>query len=223
DPRSVIIGGRDTGNKIGLDLGNGSNFNVGNPDPGLNCPLPVSLGKYTRVVVGKGSLTMASGANAHLCQTFVFMASGYGKVPSSDGTAPCTCTGDSYSGTVSIGSGAVVDWSAPNLISGRRPTKSEVDRTTNPSAVSPYEDVGLWTEAGGPSTISGGGNTRMAGVFFLGNADQFTLAGNAGANVYLSAQFISTRMKVTGGAVVNLVLNPFDAVPVVIPNIALVR
>ena len=223
DPRSVFIGGRATGNRIGLDLGNGSNLNIGNPIPGTNCPPPASLGKYTKMVVGHGSFTMASGASARLCQTFLYMASGWGKLPASDGNAPCACNSSAYTGTVSIGSGAVVDWSAPNLINGRRPTRAEVNLAIEPSAVSPYEDLGLWTETGGPSTVSGGGNTRMAGVYFLGNADQFTLAGNAGANVYLSAQFISTRMKVTGGAVVNLVLNPFDAVPVVIPNIALVR
>ena len=223
DPRTLYIGGKATGNNIGLDLGNGANLNVGNPVPGVNCPAPVPLGKYTKMVVGKGSFNMASGGTAHFCQTFVYMASGYGKLPATSGTPPCTCTGSNYLGTVSIGSGATIDWSAPNLINGRRPTNAEVKLTSSPPPVSPYEDLGLWTEAGGPSTVGGGGNTHMAGVFFLGNANQFTLAGNAGANVYLSAQFISTRMKVTGGAVVNLVLNPFDAVPVVIPNMVLVR
>jgi hypothetical protein len=224
DPRTFYVGGKSTGNSIGLDIGNGGNLNVGNPVPGASCPPPTSLlGNYTRMVVGQGSFKMASGGTAHLCQTFVFLASGFGKVPAADGTPPCSCTGTSYLGTVSIGSGATVDWSAPNLISSRRPTLAEVELTSSPPPISPYEDLGLWTEAGGPSTISGGGSTHMAGVYFLGNANQFTLAGNAGANVYLSAQFISTRMKVTGGAVVNLVLNPSDAVPVVIPNMALVR
>ena len=63
----------------------------------------------------------------------------------------------------------------------------------------------------------------MTGVYFLGNADAFTLTGNAGANVVLSAQFISRRMKVAGGATINLVLDPFDSVPVVIYQLALVR
>jgi len=71
--------------------------------------------------------------------------------------------------------------------------------------------------------MSGGGNSHMTGVFFLGNANAFTLAGNSGANVSLSAQFITRRMSVTGGATVNLVLNPFDAVPVVVNDMVLVR
>ena len=63
----------------------------------------------------------------------------------------------------------------------------------------------------------------MGGVYFLGNADAFTLAGNAGANVSLSAQFISRTLKVTGGAVVNLVPDPFDIVPLTVPQRTLVR
>jgi hypothetical protein len=176
------------------------------------------------MVVGKGSLNMASGARAHLCETFVFMASGYGTVPATDGTEPCSDPCSGYLGTVSIGSGANVDWSAPNRIIGRRPTVADIELTSVLPPPSPYEDIGLWTEAGGNSnTIGGGGTTSMAGVFFLGNADAFTLAGNSGANVYLSAQFISTRMKVTGGAVVNLVLSPYDTVAAIVYEIVLVR
>jgi hypothetical protein len=63
----------------------------------------------------------------------------------------------------------------------------------------------------------------MAGVYFLGNAHSFNLAGNSGANVHLSAQFISRTMKVTGGAVVNLVINPLNAIPVVVYELLLVR
>lgn len=64
----------------------------------------------------------------------------------------------------------------------------------------------IWITAG-PNTIT----------------NAFTLAGNSGANVSLSVQFISRRMSVTGGATVNLVLNPFNAVPVVVNDMVLVR
>jgi hypothetical protein len=63
----------------------------------------------------------------------------------------------------------------------------------------------------------------MAGAFFLPNADAFNLAGNGSLPVYLSAQFIATSMKVTGGATVNLVPNPFDSIPTFVYNILLVR
>jgi hypothetical protein len=173
--------------------------------------------KPTRLVVGAGSLFMGSGGVAHVCQTFGFLASGYATVPTTDNTAPCSSPCSGYTGKVSIGSGAAVDWIAPNQITNRRPTAEEI-LTTNP-----FEDLALWTEAGGAQSVNGGGTGHMTGVYFLGNADAFTLTGNAGANVVLSAQFISRRMKVAGGATINLVLNPIDAVPVVVYEMALVR
>lgn len=221
DPRTVFIGGKASGNGIGLEIGNGGNFNVNNALPGADCVIPAIV-KPTRMVVGNGSFKMGSGGVVHLCQSFVFMANGYGKVPATDGTLPCTCT-TGHLGKIDIGSGAVVDWTAPNKITGRRPTSEEVLLTSVPAPISPYEDLGLWTEAGGAQSMSGGGNSHMTGVFFLGNADAFTLAGNSGANVSLSAQFITRRMSVTGGATINLVLNPFDAVPVVVNDMVLVR
>jgi hypothetical protein len=100
----------------------------------------------------------------------------------------------------------------------RRPTLFDLENTSQ------FEDVALWTEAGGAGNgVHGGGNSRMTGVYFLGNAHAFSLAGNSGANVYLSAQFISRTMVVTGGAVVNLVLNPFDTVPLIVYELVLVR
>jgi hypothetical protein len=217
DPRTVFIGGKDSGNKIGVDIGNGGNFNLNNPVAGVDCLLVPPLVKPTRLVLGKGEFFMGSGGRIHFCQTFAFLASGYGKVPASDGTVPCSDPCDGYLGKVSIGSGATVDWIAPNQIVGRRPTTEEILETNR------YEDLGLWTEAGGAQSINGGGSGHMTGVYFMGNADPFTLTGGSGANVVLSAQFISRRMKLAGGATVNLVLNPFDSVPVVIYEMALVR
>jgi hypothetical protein len=84
--------------------------------------------------------------------------------------------------------------------------------------------VALWTEAGGAGNgVTGGGDSKLTGVYFLGNAHAFTLAGGSGANVYLSAQFISRTMVVAGGAIVNLVLNPLDSVPLVVYELILVR
>lgn len=217
DPRTVFVGGTDSGNARGLEVGNGGNFNLNNPVPGVDCVLVPPLVKTTRMVVGKGSLHMGSGAVAHMCETFAYLASGYGKVPATSGTVPCSNPCSGYTGKVSIGSGATVDWIAPNEITTRRPTAEDILTAHR------YEDLGLWTEAGGAQNINGGGTGHMTGVYFLGNADAFTLTGNSGANVVLSAQFISRRMKVAGGAVINLVLNPIDSVPVIVYQLALVR
>jgi len=218
DPRKLYVGGTSAGNKIGVDIGNGGDFNVGNPTPGTNCPAALPMTKYSEVVLGDGSFTMGSSGTSHLCGTFMFLASGYGKVPTVDGTVPCSSPCSGYLGHLGIGSGSRIDWTAPNLITNRRATASDL-RT-----ISPFEDVAVWTEAGGASNgVNGGGESRMSGVYFIGNADAFTLAGSSGANVYLSAQFIVRRLNVTGGAVVNLVLNPFDSVPYTIYELSLIR
>jgi len=216
DPRKVYIGGSASGPAIGLDVGNGGNLNIGNPVAGVDCPTTPMV-NYTKLVVGDGSLKMGSGAVAHLCGTFLLMANGYNKIPAQDGTVPCTTPCSTYKGAVDIGSGSTIDWSAPNLITIRRSNLFDRENT------SPFEDVALWTEAGGAgSRITGGGTSRMSGVYFLGNADAFTLAGGGGTNV-LSAQFITRRMVVTGNSTVNLVINPLNSLPLLVYELVLVR
>ena len=223
DPRTIYVGGRSTGNKIGLDIGNSGVLSV-NRATALDCAGRRLLGRYTTMVVGNGSLNLSSGGSAFICQTFAYLASGFDKVPATDDTPPCTNPCSTYTGTITIGSGSTVDWSAPNMITTRRPDLVDVDLTGVLPPISPFEDIALWTEAGGNSnSISGNGSSKMTGVYFLGNADSFNLAGNSGANVYLSAQFITRTMKVTGGAVVNLVINPIDAIPIIVYELLLVR
>lgn len=221
DARQLFIGGQSTGSKVGLDIsGTTSVFNL---NLGSRATCAGRAGDepnhVVRMVVGNGSLKVGSSATMHMCQTFADLASGYGKLPTTDGTPPCqTATCASYSGTISISSGGFVDWSAPNEITDRLPSAAELTTTNQ------FEDLALWTEAGGnTNSISGGGNTSMAGAFFMPNADAFSLAGNGALPVYLSAQFIATSMKVTGGATVNLVPNPLDSIPTSVYNTLLVR
>ena len=216
DPDRVYVGGRAGGDKIGLSIGNGGNLGIGKPAATAACPAG-GRADHTALVVGNGSLDVGSGGAAHLCGTFAFLASAFGRVPAEDGTGNCTNPCNNYLGTVKVGSLAVLDWSAPNLVKDRRPTDADL-------ATSPFEDLGLWTEAGSDASgVTSGAATRMSGIFFLGNADKFTLNGGGAFDVTLSAQFIVRRMEVTGGAVVNLVPNPFDSVPVVTTALALVR
>ncbi|HVM01050.1 MAG TPA: hypothetical protein VM263_00150, partial [Acidimicrobiales bacterium] len=217
DPRRVYIGGRATGNRVGLDLSGGT-FTV-NPGLHLTCMTRTEVGHTTRLVVGSGSMKVSSGATVRLCQTFVLLASGYDKVPAVDGTPPCqTSTCANYTGTISVSSGGMVDWSGPNEIRDRLPDATEL-ATTNP-----FEDLALWTEAGGKDNgLAGGATTHMAGSFFMPNADAFSLVGGGSLPVYLSAQFIATSMKVSGGATVNLVPNPLDSIPTSVYTVLLVR
>jgi hypothetical protein len=220
DPRRLYEGGTESGNKVGIDLtGAASILNV-NTGGALTCAGRTGPGHANQLVVGKGSFKAASNSVVRLCQTFTYLASGYDKVPSVEGVYPCpagnSCT--TYSGTITVSSNAIVDLSAANEITGRLPEASEL-LTTNP-----FEDLGLWTEAGGNTNgLNGGAATTLRGVFFLPNADAFNLAGGGALPIDLSAQFVSTTLKVTGGATVNLVPNPEDSIPVTIYTTLLVR
>ncbi|HTJ75044.1 MAG TPA: Tad domain-containing protein [Acidimicrobiales bacterium] len=217
DPRKVYVGGRVGGNAIGADLSGSAsvlNMNMGGASA---CSGRTGPGHANQLVVGNGSLKVGASATVRICQTFTYMASGFGKVPATNGTTLCSSCG-TYTGTISVSSGGFVDLSAANEITGRLPTATELASTY------PFEDLALWTEAGGNANgLSGGSATKMTGVFFLPNADSFTLAGGGSLPIDLSAQFVADTMQVTGGATVNLVPNPEDSVPVTIYTVLLVR
>ena len=218
DPRKVYVGGQPNGAKVGLDLSGSAavlNMNAGGQ---ASCSARTGAGHSNRLVVGNGSVKVGAGATVRICQTFMYLASGYDKVPTRDGTTLCTSPCSNYTGTISVSSGAFVDLSAANEITGRLPTAAEL-ATSNP-----FEDLALWTEAGGNTNgMAGGSATKMTGVFFLPNADSFTLSGGGSLPIDLSAQFVADTMQVTGGATVNLVPNPEDSVPVTIYTVLLVR
>src|SRR5262249_31085613 len=87
DPRKVYIGGQATGAKVGVDLSGGVlSVNLASV---VSCSLRTGGGHMTRMVVGNGSFKVGSGATIHMCQTFMELASGWDKVPTTDGTPPC--------------------------------------------------------------------------------------------------------------------------------------
>ncbi len=216
DPRKVYVGGRASGNRVGLDLtGSTSVLNM-NMGAASACSGRTGPGHANRLVVGNGSIKVASGSTVHICQSFSYLASGYDKVPANDGANPCSSCGN-YTGTIDVSSGSSLDLSAANEITGRRPDATEL-------ITSPLEDLALWTEAGGNTNgLAGGASTKLRGVFFLPNADSFNLSGGGSLPIDLSAQFVSTSLKVTGGATVNLVPNPEDSIAVTIYMTVLVR
>ena len=216
DPRKVYVGGRATGNVIGMDISGGTlNMNTGGA---ATCAGRTGAGHANRLVIGKGSFKAGANATVRMCQTFIYLASGYDKLPATDGTFPCTSPCSGYSGTLTISSGTTSDLTAPNEITGRLPSAAELALTN------PFEDLGLWTEAGGNTNgIAGGASTSLTGVFFLPNAAAFNLTGGGALPIRLSAQFVSTRLSVTGNGTINLVPNPEDSIPVRIYTTLLVR
>ena len=186
----------------------------------------------SRFVLGRGSLDVTATMKA--CSTTVLLSSGFGKIPSTDGTAPCPSTENatacaSYKGVIVINAGANIDWSAPN----REKSIPECPHDTacyDPALeVNELEDLALWVEAAGGSQgikknlISGGSATNMAGVYFLPNADEFTLAGGGSLPIQLNAQFVTRKLTVTGGATVALRPNPTDSVSLPIFTNVLIR
>lgn len=224
DPRRVYVGGTTQGNNIGLDLTSPAgvlNLNMGAASA---CSGRTGAGHANRLVVGDGSFKIGSSFTARLCQTFTFLASGFGKVPATNGTVPCLTTAcTNYSGTINIQSGATIDISAPNEITGRWPTPAELTSTYK------YEDLAMWIEAGGTAnTIAGNGLAKFKGMFFLPNANPFTYTGGSSGNQVvgntdLSAQFVSDTMKVAGNSTANFFPNPLDSVPILIYRTLLVR
>jgi hypothetical protein len=218
DARTVFIEGRATGNRVGVDVGSGGTFTV-NAATGIDCALRAGLTTISnKLVLGNGTLKVGSGGFLRMCQTFAYLASGFDKVPAADGTLPCSTPCGTYTGTLDVGSGARTDWSAPNAVTDRLPSAEELATTNR------FEDLALWTEAGGNTNgISGGSELRLTGVFFLPNADRFSLAGGGSLPIELAAQFISRTLQVTGGATVNLVPSREDSIPVSIYSTLLVR
>jgi hypothetical protein len=218
DPRKVYVGGQATGNKVGLDLSGSASILNMNAGGASSCSARTGPGHANRLVVGNGSAKVGAGATVRICQTFTYLASGYDKTPGTDGTTLCTSPCSNYTGTISVSSGSFVDLSAANEITGRLPDATEL------ATANPFEDLALWTEAGGNTNgMAGGSATKMTGVFFLPNADSFTLSGGGALPIDLSAQFVADTMQVTGGATVNLVPNPEDSIPVTIYTVLLVR
>jgi Putative Flp pilus-assembly TadE/G-like len=68
----------------------------------------------------------------------------------------------------------------------------------------PFAALALWAEAASTGfRINGGASMELEGVFFTPEADAFTLAGGSPL-IPQKAQFISYRLAVTGGGVLNL-------------------
>ncbi|MGN6693179.1 MAG: hypothetical protein ACTHN0_03300 [Aquihabitans sp.] len=75
----------------------------------------------------------------------------------------------------------------------------------------PFAGLALWAEAPGSYTISGGAGVTLRGTFFTPFADELTLTGGGNWGQQ-NAQFISYRLKVTGGSVLTMAPDPTSAV-----------
>lgn len=163
----------------------------------------------TKLVVLDGPFEAgSSGAEVDLCNTFLFLANG--ALPATNGTPP---SNNAFNGRINIGSSASLDWKAPN--------QSDGDRALTPGdpLFADFEDMALWTEFSGSSVgtapgIGGQGAVVTTGVFFLPNANPFSISGGgAGAVLQVDAQFIVRKLKLSGTVALSMAPNPNNAVP----------
>ncbi|WP_421120746.1 hypothetical protein ACE2AJ_05435 [Aquihabitans daechungensis] len=86
----------------------------------------------------------------------------------------------------------------------------------------PFAGLALWAEAPGAFTISGGAGVTLRGTFFTPFADELTLTGG-GDWGQQNAQFISYRLKVSGGSILAMAPDPSVAVNLPPPAATLIR
>jgi hypothetical protein len=227
--REVLVRGRDTGNKVGLRVGNGGqlllNHGSASQCAGFNPGQANTLGLF------RGTYDVRSGGYVRTCFTFAFLASGGNKVPSSNGTPPCPSVDnpllcDGYTGNFNLQAGGLAHWTAPDLES--RPfcqpgLPADVDCYEPTAAGREFEDLALWTEAAISNALNGGASSRVSGIFFLPNADEFSLAGGGSLPIELNAQFITRKLHISGGATLALTPDPNDAITVPTSSYTLVR
>ncbi len=75
----------------------------------------------------------------------------------------------------------------------------------------PFAGLALWAESPAAYTISGGAGVTLRGTFFTPFADELTLTGGGNWGQQ-NAQFISYRLKVTGGSYLTMAPDPTSAV-----------
>ena len=110
---------------------------------------------------------------------------------------------------MSISGGAVQDWTAPN-------NYNVIPASLQQTAWSNLEDLAMWSESYGgannPSyTMAGGSGMHSVGVFMAPNASPFTVKGGGVQNL-TNAQYIATSFATTGGAQLNMRVDPNNTV-----------
>jgi hypothetical protein len=132
---------------------------------------------------------------------------------------PTTMTGNGIApydntcgGYINLTGSGYTDWTAPNLSS------------TKPTNWDNLEDLALWTETSVGNNVSNGGNQVVSGVFFLPNANAFTISGAGSQTNAGNAQFIARRLVVANSGALYLRPSPGDTVTLPLPStFALVR
>lgn len=189
DARKVFIRG-------GLSASRGVRINSGSADGAVTCGArQIAAPARTAALVLNGPLEAGANAEFRLCATTILFAAC--PVPVIDGTAPLT---NACSDIVDA-QGGTFDWSAPNAVSVA-PMVADFQK---------LEDLALWGEASDGNRLNGGVQMTLSGIFFLPNANPFSLGGN-GTQTVRNAQMIVRRLRVSGNSVFSFKPDPEDVI-----------
>lgn len=180
-----------------------------------------------QIVVGTGQFAGNAQSAFHLCQTTVLLANdlpvGAGACPvpptpplGSTGLAPYNNTCNGY---IDVNAGGDMDWTAPNHLPVTATASEKQTAWDN------LEDLALWTEASHGSSVGGGASMTLTGVFFLPNADPFTISGHGNQTIPANAQFIARKLSVQGQGTLYMRPDPSDSfvLPIYVATFTLAR
>jgi len=178
--------------------------------------------RATKFVISNGGFS-TNGGDLHLCGTMMLLGDATGSnanlppIPATNGVNPYN---NSFNGRINLQGNGALDWTAPNASD----TAIEWDQAAAQPFLDNFEDLAFWTEASDSSSLQGGGSNNMVGVFFLPNANPFTISGNGGQVIQSNAQFIVRKLVMGGNGLLRMRPNPNDAIAVpYFSNFELVR
>lgn len=161
----------------------------------------------------------ATGGLLQLCNTTVIMLNGQPNacLPTVGTVAPPTsspCSSGAGNGRFKIAGTATQDWTAPNQYDDMS-LMTDSQKKAAWEDTNGLEDLALWSESYGTSSdwqMSGGGLMHTVGVFMTPNAAPFVVKGD-GTQTLNNAQYIATSFELTGGATLNMTVDPNNAIP----------
>ncbi|MDX6309225.1 MAG: hypothetical protein QOI06_2271 [Nocardioidaceae bacterium] len=212
--RLYIKGG--TGPQGGFQASGTFNYNLG---LSATCALRGTTAR-AQIVVGSGSFSAGAQSSLHLCQTTVLMANDQSPtcpLPPTPVVGPGPPPADnSCIGNVNLNAGGTMDWSAPDSVFNGPASQTDWNN---------LEDLALWTETSQESSIGGGGSMTLTGVFFLPNANPFTISGHGNQLIPANAQFVARKLQAKGQGTLYMRPDPNDSftLPLVSDSFNLVR
>jgi hypothetical protein len=189
----------------------------------VDCPGDLSIGNGTTVTFSNGNVVLDGGIKLTSGGTVNFnTANGTANLPASCVppalAIPCISSASDAaafmymrSGDLNLGGGAfngrhtMVYLSPSSFVKGSGGSPPSWTAPTE----GPFAGLALWAEASGAFNISGGSGVTLQGSFFTPFADELSLSGG-GTWGQQHAQFISYRLKVTGGSSLTMAPDEFS-------------